>query len=143
MAAGELSITAANIAFDATSPTSVALNKRGQVGEAVTEIMPVYFDSASTNKYKKATNATSAESQVTHLTYDAGSTDDYVALFNGGQLNIGATLVAGTTYYLSDTAGKIVPLTGLASGDYVVRIGYAISTSIFVVDIKVYGTQRA
>lgn len=124
MAAGELSITPANIAYDPLAPASIDLNNRVILGETVTELMVAYLDQ-NVSKYKKATNATSTESKVAGLVYDAGDLDDHSALIEIGQLNIGATLVAGTTYYLSDTAGKLVPLSGLGSGDFVVRIGYA------------------
>lgn len=142
MALGEISITPANISYDPSNPSDLSLDRRVILGETVTECMVGYRD-ANTGKYMKATNATAIESNVAGLLYDAGDADDPSALISTGKFVIGATLEAGTTYYLSDTAGAIVPLSGLASGDYVFRIGYAESTTLFVLDLKNYNTTIA
>lgn len=59
------------------------------------------------------------------------SADNQPAVYQeDGDINLGATLVPGTVYVLSATAGGICPIADLVTGDYVVLIGYAISTSI-------------
>lgn len=54
---------------------------------------------------------------------------------SGGDINLGATLVAGTTYYLAPTPGGIGPLEDVASGDDPIIIGIAKSASILMMKI--------
>jgi hypothetical protein len=53
----------------------------------------------------------------------------------GGDIAIGATLTAGTTYYLSPTPGGIGPLGDVEAGDDVIIIGIAKSTSVLMLRI--------
>ena len=64
-----------------------------------------------------------------------------LGVLKSGDLTIGATLTAGTAYYLSDTAGGICPLADVGSGEYVVLIGIAKSTSVLAVDIQYPGVS--
>jgi hypothetical protein len=56
--------------------------------------------------------------------------DDYVIIAYGGAFNAGATLVAGTAYYVSDTAGGIKPMADLDPGDIPLYLGTAYTTSL-------------
>jgi hypothetical protein len=47
-----------------------------------------------------------------------------------GTLTLGATMTAGTVYYLSDTPGGICPLADVGAGEYVEVIGVATSTTV-------------
>jgi hypothetical protein len=59
-----------------------------------------------------------------------------VTVHKRGAITIGATLTAGTAYYLSDTPGGICPLADLLSGEYVVLLGLAASTTVLNVNIQ-------
>jgi hypothetical protein len=48
-----------------------------------------------------------------------------VVVQTGGQITIGATVTAGTVYYLSGTAGGIRPAADNTTGDYPQVIGMA------------------
>ena len=58
-----------------------------------------------------------------------------------GDITIGATLTAGTAYYLSDTAGGICPLADVGEGEYVCMLGLAKSTSILALNIQFPGVS--
>lgn len=53
-----------------------------------------------------------------------------------GDLTINAAMTAGVAYYLSDTPGKIAPFADIGSGEYVVLLGVAKSTTVLRVDIQ-------
>ncbi len=53
----------------------------------------------------------------------------------GGDITIGATLTAGTTYYLAPTPGGIGPLADVLSGDDPIIVGIAKSTSVLMLRI--------
>ena len=48
----------------------------------------------------------------------------------GGKITIGATVVPGTMYGISATAGGICPMADLTTGNYVTPLGLAISTTV-------------
>ena len=74
-----------------------------------------------------------------------GALDDQpLAIIRSGELNLGAILTAGTQYFLGAAAvGTIVPFGDLTTGDRVIRIGWAKTTSILVVDIEDTGVVLA
>ena len=53
-----------------------------------------------------------------------------------GDVTIGATMVANTAYYLSDTPGGICPVADLATGEYPCLLGLAISTTVLRLNIQ-------
>jgi hypothetical protein len=59
----------------------------------------------------------------------------------GSIILVGTTLTVGTTYVQSDTAGGIMPIADLATGDYVTILGVATSASQLLLDIAVSGVQ--
>ena len=66
-----------------------------------------------------------------------------VKLMTGGNLGLGAILTATEQYVLSDTAGGIMPIGDLDSGDTLSVIGHASTTSNLVVAINNTGTAKA
>jgi hypothetical protein len=56
-----------------------------------------------------------------------------------GDITIGATLTAGTAYYLSDTPGGICPVADVGTGESVCLLGLAKSTTFLALDIQVPG----
>lgn len=126
-----LSITAANVNIgDAT----VRLDKVVG-GEAITQGMPVWKNT-STNpaKYYKAdanASASSATAAGIALTACSGDGGNFVLMSGEGVLiNLGATLTVGETYCVGATAGQIVPIADLASGDYPFILGQATTTAL-------------
>jgi len=64
-----------------------------------------------------------------------------LAYLSGGQITIGGTVVVGTVYTSSSTAGGIAPVTDNATGDYVSVIGVGISATVILVKIINSGVQ--
>lgn len=62
-----------------------------------------------------------------------------LAVQKSGPITIGATLAAGTAYYLSNTAGGICPLADVGTGEEVVLLGLASSTTVLNLDIQKTG----
>jgi hypothetical protein len=53
-----------------------------------------------------------------------------------GDITIGATLVAGTDYWASDTPGGICPRADVGATEKVVQVGIAKSTTVLLVDFQ-------
>lgn len=122
----DLSITAASIA-----PAANAQIEYGASGEAIGAGKSVYFDSSLQQwLLADANHATAAKRRPTGISLNASAAaGQKVAVQKGGDLNLGATLVAGARYYCSATAGGICPEADLATGMEVSLIGIATSTS--------------
>ena len=59
-----------------------------------------------------------------------------LAVLRSGEVTIGATLVAGSDYYLGDTPGGICPKADVLTGETVTLIGLAKSTTVLTVNIQ-------
>lgn len=127
----DIVITAANVV-----PGSNATVEHGTFGATITQGIVAYRDAAD-GKYKIAdkNSATAAAKVARGIALNAGSDGQPGAIIRSGDVTIGATLVAGTTYVLSDDGG-ISPQADATTGDTVVVIGVATSTSVLHVDIQ-------
>lgn len=121
----DLSITAANVKIGSDSTRT----KLVQAGEAVAQGKPVY--PADNGKYYlgDANDAAKANSRAIALT--PASTDGWflIAEGSGGVVVLGATLVVGETYVVSNNVGGICPIGDLTSGSRTLILGFAISTT--------------
>src|SRR5581483_1775072 len=110
--AADLTITAASV-VPYTSP--VPLYSDGTAGATITAGQPVYLDSA-TNTYKLSLAAgTATEATAAGIAVNGASAGQPVRIQTSGDLDLGATLTVGRVYVLSANAGKIAPVTDLAS----------------------------
>lgn len=128
----DLSITAASvIAGDNAGRAS------GIAGETITAGKAVYL-AAATKKWMLAdSNSATAEARrATGIALNGASLNQPINVATGGDITIGATLTAGTAYYLSDTPGGICPVADIGTGEYVCLLGLAKSTSVLAVDIQ-------
>jgi hypothetical protein len=132
-----LSITAANVA-----PGTGAKTKSGTAGAAVTQGQPVYLD-ASTIKLMPADADLIASAAVVGVTLNAAAAGQPVVYQTSGDITIGATVVPGTAYYASTTAGGICLESDLASGDFATFLGFAKSNTVISIDIKASGVAKA
>jgi hypothetical protein len=131
----DISITAASVVAGSNS-----VQDRGVLGETVTAGQVVYKSSTDSKWYKADANAASAEQRIAiGIALNGGAVNQPVAVHKAGLITIGATLTAGTAYYLSDTPGGICPLADVGSGEYVVLIGLATTTAIINVAIQYPG----
>lgn len=125
----DLTITAANV----VKGSGANLNRDGFAGESVTAGQPVYKKSSDQKWWKSQSDGTAAEAEVQGIASHAAAADQPLAVQTGGQMVMGATLTAGQTYYVSNTAGGICPYADLGTGDYVSPVGYAVSTTTLLV----------
>lgn len=129
----DLSITATDVVKG-----SNAIVANGTAGATITAGEVVYLD-ATSGKWKLADNDLAAAKNPGGIALNGASDGQPLAVLTSGDLTIGATLTAGTAYYLSATAGGICPVGDLTTGDNVAQIGIAKSTSILAVKIIVPG----
>lgn len=122
----DLTITAASVIAGAD-----AARESGTAGETITAGKAVYF-SSTTKKWMLAdSNSGTVEARkCTGIALNGASLNQPVTVLKGGDITIGATLTAGTAYYLSDTPGGVCPIADVGSGEYVNLLGLAKSTSV-------------
>ena len=128
----DLSITAANVVADPS-----ATRTTGQAGEAITAGKAVYLD-PTTKKWQLAdsNSATAAAKRAGGIALNGAALNQPLDVCTAGLVTIGATLVAGSPYYLSETPGGIEPGADLGSGENVCQIGLATSTSVLNIQIQ-------
>jgi hypothetical protein len=127
------------------TPTAVlagsnARTEEGVAGEAITAGQLVYR-SSTTHKFMKAdTNSVTAEARKpSGVALNGASLDQPIEVQTAGDITIGATLVAGTDYYASDTPGGICPRADVGATENVVLVGLAKSTTVLGLDIQISG----
>lgn len=133
----DLVVTAANVIAGSNSSSTT-----GVAGETIAAGKAVYL-SSTTKKWMLAdSNSATAEArQAKGIALNGASLNQPISVHKEGDLTIGATVVAGTAYYLSDTPGGICPLADVGSGEYVCLLGLAKSTSVLAVDISFPGVS--
>jgi hypothetical protein len=128
----DLVITAANVV---AGPNAV--KETGTAGETITAGMPVYKDAASKRFMKaKSTSAVPGASIAYGVALHASLLYQPLTVQKSGDITIGATLTAGSAYYLSETPGGIEPVADLAAGENVCVLGFAKSTTVLALDIS-------
>jgi hypothetical protein len=129
----DLTITPANVLPSGTGQ----FTQSGTAGETIAAGKAVYF-SNTTKKWMLAdSNSVTVEARkAIGIALNGASLDQPVDILISGAIVIGATLVAGTSYFLSDTPGGICPLADVGSGEYVCLIGIAASTTVLNVDVQ-------
>lgn len=133
----DLSITAANCV-----PVSGATLEQGTAGETIAAGKVVYKAAATTKWMLADANAAGAEARGSGdvgIAVNGASLNQPLTILTEGQVTLGATLTAGTIYFLSDTPGGICPVADIGSGEYVVQIGIATTTAILDVNFNYSG----
>lgn len=131
----DLSVTAGNVIAGSNSQ-----QERGFAGAAIAAGQAVYKDSATGEFLLADSNSGTAAARTPYgIALNTAGDGQPLVVHRSGDLTIGATLVAGTTYYLSDTPGGICPLADVGSGEYACIIGIAKSTSVLAVAIQPSG----
>lgn len=121
----DLTVTAANVLAGTN-----AIKKTVKAAAAITAGQPIYR--ASDGRYGVVdSDSATAEARVpAGIALNNAGANQPVIMQTAGDITIGATLAVGTIYVASDTAGGIMPVADLETGDYVTIIGVAISTSV-------------
>lgn len=134
----DLTITAANVVA-----ADNAVKESALAGETITAGKAVY-KSPTTKKWMLAdsNSATAAAKTAGGIALNGASLNQPLTVMKAGDVTIGATLTAGATYFLSDTAGGICPDADVGSGENVCQIGVAKSTTVLSVKIFAPGVSR-
>jgi hypothetical protein len=119
---------------------SNAQRTSGTAGVAILAGQLIYKDS-TTQKYLLAdTNAAALEARKPQgVALHGASLNQPITLATSGDVTIGATLIAGTDYYASDTPGGICPRADVGTTENVVLVGLAKSTTVLAIDIQITG----
>lgn len=125
----DLVITAANV-----KPGADAKIETGYAGEALAAGKVAY--KAANGRYMLAdsNSGTSLARQGRGIVLNGAAADQPVSVQTGGKITIGAAVVAGTAYYLSDTPGGICPVADVGTGESVNLLGLASSATEIVID---------
>lgn len=82
-------------------------------------------------------NGSTTASTIRGIALNGGALNQPIMFIKGGSFTMNAGLTAGETYIVGATlAGDINPNADKASGWRVFRLGYATSTTVFVMDMK-------
>lgn len=121
----------ADVVFTAANVLWSGAKDRGVAGATITQGMPLYRDATDGNKLKPADADVQASADVVGFALSAGSNGQEIVYgYGDGDLTLGGGLTAGTEYFLSTNGGGIAPRADLAVGDFLTRLGQAISTSV-------------
>lgn len=126
----DIAITAANVLAGSDST-----RENGRAGVAITAGQVVYKASDGTYKLADTNDSVAAARKPAGIALNGASAGQPLAVLTKGSITIGGTLVGGTAYYLSGTAGGIAPVADLTTGDRPALLGMATSTTVLYVDI--------
>jgi hypothetical protein len=124
----------------AIRPTSTTIFRNVLYGATVSAGQTLVY---STDKYVLAdANASAVLAAGEGIAITPGVNSGYGLMATGGSIIlVGATLVVGKTYVVSDTAGGIMPIDDLSSGDYSTILGTASTTTQLDLNIRASGVQ--
>lgn len=129
--AADLSLTATSVV-----PGATAKRESGIACEAITAGQLVYRQ-AATGKFCKSDSdsATAEVRSVRGVALNGAATNQTLTILTSGPITIGATVTVGSPYFLSNTAGGIIPFADLSTGEYPVLLGFATTTGIITVNL--------
>lgn len=135
----DLTITAALVVAGTN-----ARKTAGIAGATITAGQAVYLDSATTGKWQLAdTDSATAAVRAAHgIALNGAALNQPIEVITEGDVTIGATIEAGTAYYLSGTPGGICPVADVAAGDYPLLLGMGKSTTVLAVNIVYPGVVK-
>lgn len=126
-----------------TSSTTLAANGPVVYGATITAGQSAYKD-GSDSKYKLAdSNASAATAAAVGIFVTPGVDTGYGYVATAGSIIlVGTTMTVGTVYCVGTTAGSIVPISDLTTGDYVTILGTASTTTQLDLAIKATGIVK-
>ncbi len=134
----DLVVTAANVVADPSASRVL-----GQAGEVITAGKAVYLSSITKKWMLADSNSATAEAKkAAGIALNGAALNQPLVVCTGGAVTMGATLVPGDPYYLSETPGGIQPAADLGAGENVCQLGLAISASVLNVAIQNPGVTK-
>lgn len=133
-------MAALSITGTAVVAGSSAVRDAGIAGEAITAGQTVYINSTTNRVMLADTNSATAEARVAKgIALNGAAAEQPVTYIKEGDLTVNAVLTKGVGYYLGGTAGSIVPVADLTTGDYTCFLGIAKSTTVLAIKIQSAG----
>lgn len=125
-------------------PSSTARIERGIAGVAITAGQVVFLD-ATTGKWALAdTDSATAAVRAAHgIALNTSAINQPIAVCTAGLVTMGATLVAGSPYFVSGDPGGFCLIADVLAGDYPCIVGVATTTAIMNVGIVYAGVVKA
>jgi len=114
---------------------SGARTETGTAGETITAGMAVY-KLAADSEYYKADDTSAVKAACVGIALNNAGNGQPLTILKSGDIDPGATVVVGTVYGVTDTAGGIGDVAERLSGDYVTVIGIGITASKLQVAIN-------
>lgn len=122
----DITQTAANVAIN----DSAVKTRLVQYGEAVTQGMPVYKKAADGKYYKAQNDNTAADADALGIALTrGGAADSWGLIALEGNVDLGATLSVGESYFVSAAFGGICPAADINSGKFPTYLGVATTAS--------------
>lgn len=132
----DISVTAANVL-----PGAGAVVEDGLAGATITAGQVCYRDSDGTFKLADADGASAIIRTGRGVALNGAAAGQPLRIQRQGEITIGATMTAGTTYYLSNTPGGICPVADVGTGEYYHIIGIAKSTTVMLLALAYSGVS--
>ena len=126
----DISVTVANVIKGAN-----AVSNTFTAGVALTAGQVVYQDT-SDKKYRLADADVQATALVAGIVLNDAAANQPVEIQTAGDIDVGGTLVVGTVYVLSLTAGGINTTTAISSGDFTSVLGIATAANKLAMKIQ-------
>lgn len=124
--------------------TSSTVSRLVDCGATVALGNTLYIDTADNEHKLSDADSGAVSNTAVGVAISTGVDSGSVRIATGGNIIlVGATLAVGTAYYLSDTPGGIKPASDLTTGDNVVLIGVAATTTQLNLNIKDFGITHA
>lgn len=141
MADTPIAVTAGNVVSGST-----AQFRSGTAGETLTAGQFVYLKASDNKYYKCDVDATAVGTDANckiaaGVVVVGGAASATVTIQTAGDYICGGTIVPGSVYTLSATAGGFCICTGLIATDYVTVVGVGISTTVMHLMIYSTGVQ--
>jgi len=127
----DLTVTPASVVSGAGAAT-----QQGIFGATVTAGQVVYQDANSLWQLADNDSVTTSARRAVGIALNGGAVNQPAVIQTAGPITIGATLTAGTDYYLSANPGGICPRADIVSGKTVCLLGLAASTTVLNLGIE-------
>jgi hypothetical protein len=116
----------------------------GIAGATITAGQACYLDAADSNKIKLARSDTTAEAAaVRGIALHGSLANQPIVLQTSGVIAIGATVVLGGFYALSDTPGGICPTADVGASEFSTLIGIANTVAQLTLNFLISGVEHA
>jgi hypothetical protein len=133
----DLVVTAASVL-----PGAGAQFEDSLAGATITAGQVCYRDTDGTYKLADADGGSTLIRTPRGIALNGASAGQPLRIQTKGEITIGATVVANTQYYLSNTAGGICPLADVGTGEYMSTVCIAKSTTLTIINFASTGVAN-